>query len=71
MIEDVEKLRPQLQIHPLEELRVLADRKIYIPEMRPIDFVSSKIAERSKRRIRERIARSDTRSCPAPTPSWS
>ena len=55
MVEDVEELRPQLQIHSLEDLSVLADRKIYIPELRPIDFVSSEVAERSKRRVRERV----------------
>jgi hypothetical protein len=55
MIEDVEKLRPELQIHPLEKLRIFAHREIHIPETWAIDFIPAQVAEGPRRRIHESI----------------
>ena len=41
MVEDVEKLRPQLQVDSLRNCGVLHNSEIYIPEVRTVNCVPS------------------------------
>src|SRR6185436_7575082 len=54
MIEQIERLRAELQVHTLCQLRVLHQRHIHVLKSRTIQNIPSRIAKRSRRRERER-----------------
>src|SRR5580704_2788461 len=55
MVEDVEELRPKLQVQPLEEPSVLRYGKIRAPEMWSVNRVASQVPEAALRVGRGRV----------------